>query len=391
LEVTVTAAMIKQIAIGFGMAVEPSSLRHAILAYAAHKLPEEQFQSQFENHTALACGALHRNIGESEISMGDVFAAMFLSWTALCRDAMVTAVTHARGCFNLLNHVATTQIDAKMLAVFGPFIVDDMSTVIAMSGSMSGSSPALPSSFVERLGYWNELCRTGTGPPQAWQSPVLETVHQYLWGALGGCFYYVKEIASQERDLIDSRTGKECLETYIRKKIYDPEFERTFAALVDELLLPEDQQGSLEAQLMGYQDMGLLAFALFLSIIGHDNLLAGFRSPQSAAIARRIQLLAMDYGRPHRDLKYYSDYYFYLAISILPSEVNDECTSFNVIHLKLTRATATRILDEISDSQLAEIVTSMQHWLRSQTYPDLIAVFECLSRLWWPTGGSKWH
>ena len=322
LQATISASLIKRLAMAFGTAITPLPLRHAILAYTCLQLQSELFAEQWESHDRIARRTLRIKCARRDLIIdGDVFAAMMLAWTALCRGSHKDAASHAHGCLSLLSIISSTEGDTKvspLLKVFKPFILDDMSTIISMAGdSVQPAKAPRRSSFSERLTYYHELCHTGT-PSEAWQTPKLETTYNYLRGAIGGALHSLRNIVTVEGAGLDASSGIKILEDYITEKVTDPDFRETLISFDQALLYPTwraRRPNRSESQLMGYQTIGLEVLYLILSILERPTILEGLTSPGARRLSRQIYSAATLHGRPVESLSYYCDLY-YCIISI---------------------------------------------------------------------------
>lgn len=311
LDVTISASMIKRMATAFGTGIAPLPLRHAIIAYACIQQSPNTNIEQFETHNAIAVQSLRIRIARPEVLIdGDAFAAMMLAWTALCRGSQKEAEMHAHGCLSMLGELLARQ-GSPLLTVFIPLIRDDMSTLISM-----GEQSVAPrrTSFSERLGYYHELCHTGT-PSEAWQFPRLEATHNYLRGAIGAVIHSLRHIATRERDGHDSSRLVKTLVEYITSKIDDPDFRNMLTTFDEALLRPARGQKISERQLMGYQLMGSQTLSLVLLVLETQGLLDGFSSLSAQRLSQRIYSSAIIHGRPSYCLRYYGDLY-YCVISL---------------------------------------------------------------------------
>lgn len=296
-------------ATAFGTGIAPLPLRHAIIAYACIQQPSNTNTEQFESHNAIAVQSLRIRIARPEVLIdGDVFAVMMLAWTALCRGSQKEAKLHAHGCLSMLGGLLAR---SPLLTVFMTLIQDDMSTIISM-GEQSVAPRRSP--FSERLGYYHELCHTGT-PPEAWQSPRLEATHNYLRGAIGAVIHSLRHIATRERDGHDSSPLVKTLVEYITTKIDDPDFRKTLTTFDQALLRTARGQKISERQLMGYQLMASETLSLVLSVLETPGLLDGIRSLSAQRLSQRIYRSAIIHGRPSHCLRYYGDLY-YCVISL---------------------------------------------------------------------------
>jgi len=202
-----------------------------------------------------------------------------------------------------------------------------MSTVISMVEEVPPITPRSP--FSQRLTYYEELCRTGT-PHEAWQRPVLETVHQYLRGTLGAVLHSLKEIVAHERDGIKTNSNKQALAGYIRDKLQDIGFQEAFSTVQD-LVNQNHQPKSPEKMVECYQVMGVQVLGYVLLLLHHPASIAeALCSPETAVLASQIHISMTNYGSPEPTLKYYSDvYYCHLALvglaAIRPIEQANAC------------------------------------------------------------------
>jgi hypothetical protein len=148
----------KQMAILYGTAIERPSLRYAILANAASRLPSAQFQNAFHHYKAQACCALRSKMNpQSRIDEGDLFAAFVLSWTHSDDEERVM---HVNGCIRMLQVLsahARTNAVSDVFVVFEPFVKSHLPLYVATTAC--DWEPALETTFKERLRYWVELFR----------------------------------------------------------------------------------------------------------------------------------------------------------------------------------------------------------------------------------------
>jgi hypothetical protein len=318
-----SASLIKRMATAFGMTITPRPLRHAIIAYACIQLPPEQFAEQLEDHSSLAFRALRLKLDRPDLLIdGDVFAALMLAWTAVCRGSLSVAALHARGCLLMLTAISSRKQDSsntRLLRIFSPFILDDMSTIISMGGDSAQPTEApRRSSFSERLGYYRELCHTGT-PSEAWQEPLLEATYNYLRGAVGGVVHSLKHIATAEECGNETSERLTTLVEYITTKTKDVDFESTMAAFSHAL----SQEGNLtsrrspsELQLMGYQSLMFDVLRFVLAILKAPNLREGLSSSSARDLGRDLYYIARTHGRPLECLSYYGDL-FYCSLALI--------------------------------------------------------------------------
>jgi hypothetical protein len=317
--ITLTASLVKQMAVAFSETIRPAALRHAILAYAALRLPQH-FYGKFQFHKAKARHTLILKIQTPDlIEDADVFASQILAWIALCQDSREEALVHAHGCISMmetLRHSGRPGRSSDLLAVFSPLILDNMNIVIAVGRDV----PTTTSTFAQRVPYYRELCRTGT-PPEAWRSADLETIHGFVRGAVCVSIVTLKQIAIKERNglSLDKRmSATKALTAYIQSKTEDRGFQSVFNALAE--WSGEDTRKGCERapeqQLFGYQLIGLQSLRLVLAIIEDSTILSGVCSPEVMLLADGIRSALRSTGPPIEALRYYRDaYYCHMSLS----------------------------------------------------------------------------
>jgi hypothetical protein len=381
-------------AAAFGMTITPRPLRHAIIAYACLQLPPEQFADQVEDHSILAFRTLRLKLDQPNLlNDGDVFAALMLAWTAVCRGSQHVAELHARGCLLMLTAISSRDQDSsdtRLLRIFSPFILDDMSTIISMGGDSAQPTEApRRSSFSERLGYYQELCHTGT-PSEAWQEPILEATYNYLRGAVGGVVHSLKHIATAEEGGSDTSAGLTTLVEYITTKISDVEFERTMATFSHALSQKGNRRSRTELQLMSHQSLIFAVLQLVLAILDAPNLQEGLSSSSTRRLGLGLYRMARTHGRPLECLSYYGDL-FYCSVALIgmvlsaedPQQGIDSSTSCLPV-------VGAWILAELSSSPMSKTLARLQDWKISRTQVALIEFFNVLYEEWWSLG-TKWH
>ena len=323
--VTLTASLIRQIAVEFGLAIAPASLRHAILAYAASRLPAQYFARKFEFHKVQARRRLIFKLQPpNHVVDADVFASHILAWVALCQNSRKEALVHARGCISMMNDLLPARVSSNLLTLFAPLILDHMNIVLA-----SRDVPTTTSSFAQRVPYYRELCRTGA-PSEAWQSPLLETTYQFVRGAICVAAVTLKNIAIKEKhsiDIIERLAAVKFLAQYIHSKLEDDGFQNTFTSLAQGLGNNDLQEGERtpEQQLFEYQSIGKRSLEFVLAVIEGSTILQGLSSPKATTIAATIRSQLRSAGRPGEALRYCSDaYYCHISLSALVLIEEDE-------------------------------------------------------------------
>ena len=318
LDVTITASLLKQMAVAFGRIISPAPLRYAILTYAALNRQDKIKGLHYKDKALRALRTrLNRKIVDS-----DVFAAQMLGWIACCQGSNKEALIHATGSRLMLSHLSGRETQAESsvaLRLFKPLILDDMNYIVRICGESPRSVPSRGgSSFAQRLAYNQELCRTGT-PSEAWQSPPLETVHNYLRGAIGCAIVLLKNIAIKEENgtsVLERNAEANQIIDYITAKIEDNVFKDTLASSKQSLPTAKTQ---LEAQLIQYQSVGLQCLKLMLAILEPSTILLGLESAQAITIAAQI-LSATKISGP--STLYYKDTYcchLSLGAMVVPS------------------------------------------------------------------------
>lgn len=122
------------------------------------------------------------------VSDADVFTALVLARIAWDTGDLTQAMIHYRGCLTMLEILADnpqTRQPSSWLLVFGPYIHDILNFYyrLAIAGGTNLtrdlSPPRVPTTFRQRVKYFNELCRVGASSG-VWISGIIETVHDYL-------------------------------------------------------------------------------------------------------------------------------------------------------------------------------------------------------------------
>jgi hypothetical protein len=395
--ITLLASFIKQMAVTFGVSIRPAPLRHAVLAYAALHFPAQQSRRNVEYHCGKASSVLLKRLDNpNQIADSDVFAAMVLAWIELCRGSTADSLVHAYGCMSMLEVLDNGRLPGRasdLLATFAPLILDNMNSVLAVGGALPQKpSAGKPSSFGQRLIYYQELCRTGS-PPEAWQSTVLETMHNYFRGAIGSVIVELRQIATLERngavDGASVRAAQSALE-YIKAKTEDPDFRRTFAGLGRTFREKKESGEVAELQLLRFQSTSLQALELLQSIIQGQNVLQGITSDNTLAIAERLLSSTEASRRPVEELWYYRDaYYCHLPLCglVLTPEEPYEC-NFPSPYENLN--TVGWIVGELEECGMYKTTKMLKLWWRARNYETLIGLLNTYTDEWWAFG-EKWN
>ena len=107
---------------GYGGTLSSPSLRHAILALAAHKLPAAQFGEQETKHTQNAIIALRKKTVNT-VDDSDLLATLILSNTARTRNEHLIHRNGMLACLNILLSTRTV-VRQEIVACFRPLFVE---------------------------------------------------------------------------------------------------------------------------------------------------------------------------------------------------------------------------------------------------------------------------
>ena len=107
---------------GYGGTLSSPSLRHAILALAAHKLPNEQFGEQEKKHTQSAIAVLRKK-SINTVDDSDLLATLILSNTAPTRNEHLIHRNGMLACLNILLSKRTGVVSG-IVACFRPLFVE---------------------------------------------------------------------------------------------------------------------------------------------------------------------------------------------------------------------------------------------------------------------------
>lgn len=304
-------------ALTFGMSIGPIALRHAILAYAISLSPHNvASQPDIEFHIAVASSELLKRVrNPCLIADADAFAAMILAWVARSRGMVRESLLHSSGGIALLNHLlpmGPSRHSSNLLDVFAPLLRDNFNTVLAASSVLDSSSEdSLPSSFVDRIGYFERLCHTGS-PPEAWRTTELETTYNYLRGSVYTALLAFKDIIYLELSSSSGTARINAIQNiidYIRLKIEDYGF-RTTLSFLEGSAGSSLSNGSANRQLVQYLSIAVYSLDLLKILFISPTLLRGIESGGARLAARKVLLTARLAGSPLKELKYYRDVYF---------------------------------------------------------------------------------
>jgi len=227
LKVGLSSSLMKQFAFEYGRTIRPSSLRHAVIAYAAKVYPEHRFQHKIEHHKVQAYRALRRKNSNTFRDV-DAFAACVLSWVAwLSRDSGTEFLIHAQGALSILDILyenSNRSPSSNMLLTFGPYIVDNINFHIAGGCKISVTKfLGRRTTFGQKSKYFNELNKTGT-PGNVYEPSMLKSIFDG-WFKLG--FHALKTIVEMESESISSRHSKlRDIISEIKAELNDPELQQ---------------------------------------------------------------------------------------------------------------------------------------------------------------------
>jgi hypothetical protein len=261
----------KQMAIVYGSAIECQSLRYAMLANTASRLPSTHFQNPFYHYKAQACRALRSKLDPlSHVDVGDLFAALVLMFTAV-DDHEIS--WHARGCIrmlHLLSMPAHLKAASDVFIVFGPFVA-----TFGPFGPAGQYNLELPFTvtFKQRLRYLVELCRAANIAIRNAEWTFYEALGQTLTSLAWGVLYFLpsilEDVESQQRKKIST------LE-HIRGVLGDPDLQKCW----------RDLQSSPQRENWPAVMLDMAALELAEAILKTPDMLQGLSSPPVADIAR---------------------------------------------------------------------------------------------------------
>jgi len=140
----------------------------------------------------------------------------------------------------MLDHLSCGKQVGDLLARFAQSILDNVNNIF----SRHGAPTRLPSTFGERLVYYQELCRTGS-PPEAWRPTEMETTHNYLRGAITRATATIGDLTTMEPNGDTDGQRAEIVRVitgYIKTKLEDVEFRQTFANLGESFMRKTREQ-----------------------------------------------------------------------------------------------------------------------------------------------------
>jgi hypothetical protein len=332
-EFTALASLLKQFAVAYGASIQPSTLRHAILAYAAWSLPEEDIEKR-ELYKGQACRSLIKKLNyPSQIEEADVFAAFLLAWLAL-QELDYTSTesgVHAKGCVALLTQLsqnAHTKSLSPLLELFEPFIWDGIFVISAAVRGEIANTPKRITTFEQRVKYFVQLCWTGT-PTEAWQSPTIEALHNQLGHLLSSLFCSLRYAAIKELagDIEERNNIVVDVVSYVKAAIDDHDMQEALS-LREATLKATVERVTLDEQLSECQATEFHFVELLLSILEPSTCLQGLSSPRTTTLGAEL-LADLKSQRPRIGAMQYYDFYRILHIFLgglcLPRECISTC------------------------------------------------------------------
>jgi hypothetical protein len=292
-------AFFRVLAVEYGAALAPKSLRLAIMAHAAHELPPEQFQEKSGTYKSLARRVLIRNLGSSgKISEADMIAScVLLCISSLEGGSLSEVATHAAGCLAILQNLQansqTTRMNA-VFAVFGPFVLARLHVFVSqlVQAHYPGVIPRLlakRTTFKERIRYNTELCRM-------LQLPIDEGIGFALAGSIGDYILMLEccvgSVAEREkRHLFDRGLRVQALLDSIMAALCDPDFQLALNLVNSSFhndYFDIQKSETDQAYLIKDEIQILKGIHLAKAILEFPTLLQGFKSPKANSMAKSL-------------------------------------------------------------------------------------------------------
>ena len=281
-------AFFRIMATQYGPSISFVSLRHAILAFSAAKLPDEVFRDRHQDHKSKARVALLEKLEHPDnIGDGDVLAGCALSAILFAEVYGTEAIIHANGCQAMLTclyETAKSSPSSDMLDVFGPY-VSDYANFFAAFGSLMERSPAntepfirRPTSFQQRVKYWDALNRFGfpSEAPQA--SGLIEAVGEVFGDMIDMLTCCIRRLAL-----------KQMMDDFERDQLVDDFLDQVAAELNDfELQHAVDVLKTYEVHEALYETFQMECLELALTILKEASIMHGIQSADTTSMARAI-------------------------------------------------------------------------------------------------------
>lgn len=224
---------IKLVAVEYGPAIPDPSLRYAIIAWAAQRLPPEQFQRKFELHRFKA----RRNLiiklrSPHTVGPPDIFAAILLAWLSQC-SSPDESVAHTSGCISMLQYLANSLKHkplSRLLSALEPLVWGILNVFQGVSElSITGHRKT----FTEVVRCFEGLPWTGIGPMPRLGNRV-QALYMYINRLFLVSFSWLRTSVACEVGLdvcIDGVSSVELMVQHMKTELGDPEFRATLASL----------------------------------------------------------------------------------------------------------------------------------------------------------------
>jgi len=252
---------IKIASVVYGASIQEYSLRHAILAWTASRLPLEQFGQRYTYHKEqVYCTLIRKLDRQATISEGDIFSAWVLAWTIHSSTNCVELTYHVNG-FTCMLQSRLKQPRAShsgMITVFGPKLYAD-AIFFAMCHCLPATieAPGRLFGFRSRVLFLSEVLQAGdkTHELWGWVDAIIATLDPAGLQAkeLVGLFYTIGMLF--RRSLLSLHTVARQLQTsettnihtqsilqYLETELHDLDLFHTLVRLANSVHGDEDER-----------------------------------------------------------------------------------------------------------------------------------------------------
>jgi len=313
---TYIAAVVKLLAVVYGTALPNSTLRQAVLAYAASKSSNPSFQTRALRYKAQATAILSTRLGPvPTIDETDFFAVYFLAYWGQNSPSETRA--HRNGGSAIYEYLSSNE------SFRSSDLVIMVGTDFYPSGCMGDAGSFYPRvaphpTFGQRVQNLQQLRRAGT-PPEAWQEQTVEALFHISAEAFCITFGCIVDSLRHEYEtslgdyIEDFEAGLRDLDC--RKAIEQARLQ---------VETPLSPRSTVEQRIRAYALLQLQTVRLVVSIWKSSDIGQGFISPETSEIAK--ELIQSWRSEGHSAVKYYDQWYWeQLAIVgiALPTELED--------------------------------------------------------------------